>query len=177
MIRAGTELQGDNELYRDVPEEMRSLIEPIVQDHGLELVDVERRQGRAPWQLRVVVDTASGDGRVPIERCAEVSREVAVGLDAADLIPVRYDLEVSSPGLDRTLSREKDFVAACGKQVKVETRGPIAGRRRFKGKLASFVNDVAEISVDGETVSIPFSDVSKARVLYTFSREDFSASR
>ena len=84
-------------MYRDIPEEMKRVIEPIVQEHGLELVDVERRQGRAPWQLRVVVDTPSGDGRVPIDRCAEVSREVGVHLDANDLIPVRYDLEVSSP--------------------------------------------------------------------------------
>ena len=164
-------------MYRDIPEEMRSLIEPIVQDHGLELVDVERRQGRAPWQLRVVVDNASGDGRVPVERCADISREIAVGLDAADLVPVRYNLEVSSPGLDRTLAREKDFAAACGQQVKVETCAPIEGRRRFQGELSSFVNDVAEIQVDGVALSIPFSDIKKARKLYQFSREDFSASR
>ena len=165
------------ELYRDIPEEMRRLIEPIVQDHGLELVDVERRQGRAPWQLRVVVDNECGDGRVPVERCARVSQEIAVGLDANDLIPVRYHLEVSSPGLDRTLAREKDFAAACGQQVKVETLAPIEGRRRFRGELISFVNDVAEIQVDGETVSIPFADIGTARRLYQFSREDFSASR
>ena len=156
---------------------MRDLIEPIVQDHGLELVDVERRQGRAPWQLRVVVDNASGDGRVAVERCAEVSREIGVQLDAADLIPVRYDLEVSSPGLDRTLAREKDFAAACGQQVKVETRSPIDGRRRFRGELASFVGNVAEIQVDGALVSIPFDEIAKARALYEFTRKDFSASR
>ncbi len=156
---------------------MRRLIEPIVQDHGLELVDVERRQGQAPWQLRVVVDNASGDGRVPIEDCASVAREVGVALDAGDLIPVRYELEVSSPGLDRPLAREKDFAAACGKEVKIETRAPIDGRRRFRGELLSFADDVAEVSVDGVRIAIPFAAVGKAKSFYQFGREDFSASR
>jgi ribosome maturation factor RimP len=95
-------------VYRDIPEDMRTMIEPIVADHGLELVDFERHQGRPPWTLRVIVDTPSGDGRVPIERCADVSREIAAQLDASDAIPVRYQLEVSSPGLERPLrTRER----------------------------------------------------------------------
>ena len=164
-------------MYRDIPEEMRILIEPIAQDHGLELVDVERRQGRAPWHVRVVVDTAAGDGAVPIEKCAAVAREVGVGLDAADLIPVQYDLEVSSPGLDRTLAREKDFLAACGQEVKVETRQPIDGRRRFRGRLLRFEDDTATVEIDGGQIELPFADIVKARAFYEFTREDFSASR
>ena len=179
MVRSAVTAQtlGEPNLYRDIPEEMRTLIEPIVQDHGLELVDIERRQGRPPWQVRVVVDHPSGDGAVPIEQCAAVAREVGVGLDAADLIPGRYDLEVSSPGLDRTLAREKDFSAACGKQIKLETRHPIEGRRRFKGRLAAFENGVATLEIDGARVEVPFAEISKARALYEFTREDFSASR
>ena len=164
-------------MYRDIPEEMKNVIEPIVQAHGLELVDVERRQGRAPWQLRVIVDNARGDGRVPIERCATVAREVAVHLDAAELIAVRYDLEVSSPGLDRTLAREKDFVAACGKQVKLETREPTGGRRRFRGTLVAFEGGRARVRVDEDELEIPFDAVARARSLYEFTREDFAASR
>ncbi len=163
-------------VYRDVPEEMRNLIEPIVTDHGLELVDVERRHGRAPWHIRVIVDGPAGDGRVPIETCAAVSREVAVGLDATDLIPVRYDLEVSSPGFERTLAREKDFVAAVGQKVKLETRHPIDGRRRFRGELVAFEDDTARVQIDGETAEIPFASVAKGRVLYEFTSKDFSAS-
>ena len=71
MLRAASGAAGSRvDVYRDIPEEMRALIEPIVADHGLELVDVERRQGRAPWTLRVIVDTRSGDGRVPVDQCA-----------------------------------------------------------------------------------------------------------
>jgi ribosome maturation factor RimP len=161
-------------VYRDIPEDMRTLIEPIVADHGLELVDVEHHQGRPPWTLRVIVDTASGDGLVPVERCADVSREIAAQLGATDAIPVRYQLEVSSPGLDRVLAREKDFVRACGREIRLETRTPLDGRRRFRGRLLTFDAGIARMSVDGSEVSIHFDDVAKARAVYEFTREDFA---
>jgi ribosome maturation factor RimP len=162
-------------LYRDIPEEMRALIEPIVDDFGLELVDVERRQGRAPWQVRVVVDTREGDGRVPVDTCAEVSREVGACLDAADAIPVSYRLEVSSPGLDRVLAREKDFARSVGREVRLETRGPVEGRRRFRGRLVGFDGAQARLQVDGREVAIPFEAVRRANAVYVFSRDDFAA--
>ncbi len=150
------------------------MIEPIVADHGLELVDVERHQGRPPWTLRVIVDTPDGDGLVPIERCADLSREIGARLDASDAIPVRFRLEVSSPGLDRVLAREKDFVAACGRELRLETRVPLTGRRRFRGRLLSFDAGVARLAVDGTEVSIAFDDVARASALYEFTRDDFA---
>jgi ribosome maturation factor RimP len=162
-------------LYRDIPEDMRALIEPIVDDFGLELVDVERIQGRAPWQLRVVVDTCEGDGRVPVDTCAEVSREVGACLDAADAIPVAYRLEISSPGLDRVLAREKDFARAVGREVRLQTHRPVAGRRRFRGRLVAFDGAEARLQVDGEEVAIPFDVVRRANAVYAFSKDDFAA--
>lgn len=162
-------------MYRDIPDGYRELIEPIVTDHGLELVDVEVRQGRAPWTVRIVVDTSEADGRVPVDRCAAISREIGVGLDAVDLVPHHYQLEVSSPGLDRTLAREKDFHAACGQQVKIETRQPIEGRRRFKGKLLAFDGRVIEVEIDGEPREVPFEAVGRAHTLYQFTKDDFAA--
>jgi ribosome maturation factor RimP len=88
------------------------LIEPVVEDHGFELVDVDLPKAHG-GVLRVTIDTREGDGRVPIDRCAAVSREVETNLDAAAAISVRYRLEVSSPGLDRLLARDKDFAAAA----------------------------------------------------------------
>jgi ribosome maturation factor RimP len=161
-------------VYRDIPEDMRTMIEPIVADQGLELVDIERHQGRPPWTVRVIVDTASGDGRVPVERCADVSREIAAQLDAADAIPVRYQLEVTSPGLDRVLAREKDFTRACGREVRVEPRAPQDGRRRFRGRLLAFDAGALRLSVDGAEVSIAFADVARARTVYEFTRDDFA---
>lgn len=161
-------------MYRDVPDAMRRLIEPILEGHGLELVDVETKGGRAPWTVRVVVDTPRGDGRVPVDRCAEVSREIGTQLDAADAVPERYTLEVSSPGLDRVLAREKDFERARGAEVRVETRTPREGRRRFRGRLLAFEDAVARLLVDGREVAIPFSEVARARAVYEFSRADFA---
>jgi len=160
-------------VYLDIPEEMRAMIEPIVADHGLELVDIERHQSRPPWTVRVIVDTREGDGRVPVERCADVSREIAAHLDARDAIPVAYQLEVSSPGLDRVLAREKDFAAACGREIKLETRLPIEGRRRFRGRLLGYEQGRALLLVDGVEHQIAFADVAKANAVYEFTRDDF----
>ena len=161
-------------MYRDIPEEMRALIEPIVDEHGLELVDADLKRGRAPWTLRVIVDTPEGNGLVPVEDCARVSREVGSHLDARDLIPAHYTLEVSSPGLDRVLAREKDFAAACGREVKLETRAPRGGRRRFRGRLVGFDDGVARLLIDGQEIEIAFADVARANAVYEFTREDFA---
>jgi ribosome maturation factor RimP len=108
---AGLRVSGEeeSEIYRDIPEDLRALIEPVVHEHGCELVDVEVARGQGKGLLRIVVDTPQADGRVPIERCVAISREVETLLDAADAMPGAYQLEVSSPGLDRVLAREKDF--------------------------------------------------------------------
>jgi len=161
-------------VYRDIPEDLKTLIEPIVEDAGLELVDILLSQGRQPRLLRITIDTPSGDGRVPVERCADVSREIETHLDATDAIAAPYHLEVSSPGLDRTLAREKDFAAACGAEVRIETRQPIADRRRFRGRLVGFENAVATLVVDGNEVRIPFAEVAKANTIYEFTRDDFT---
>jgi ribosome maturation factor RimP len=161
-------------MYRDIPEELRRLIEPVVTDAGFELVDVTLRRGRPPWLLRVTVDTPEGDGRVPVDRCAEVSREIETQLDVADAIPGSYRLEVSSPGLDRVLAREIDFHRAQGSEVAIETRQPLSGRRRFRGLLLAFDGRDASVSVDGAQYRIPFTEVAKAKAIYEFSSADFA---
>jgi ribosome maturation factor RimP len=161
-------------MYRDIPEDLRILIEPIVEGAGLELVDVTVTRGRPPWLLRITIDTREADGRVNVDRCAEVSREIEVQLDAVEAIPNAYRLEVSSPGLDRILAREKDFSAACGSEVRIETRRPLDGRRRFRGVLVSFDDGTARLRVDGQEIGIPFAEVAKANSIYNFTPADFS---
>jgi ribosome maturation factor RimP len=161
-------------VYADIPTELRRLIEPIVQEHGLELVDVEFARARPPWRLRVVVDTSEMDGRVPVDRCAEVSRELGARLDAAGAIETRYLLEVTTPGFDRVLAREKDFVAARGAEVRLETRRPQDGRRRFRGRLAAFEAGELRLEVEGREVVIPLAEVARANCVYEFTREDFA---
>lgn len=157
-------------MYHDVPEPLRALIEPVLADHGFELVDAEFGSGR----VRLVIDTASGDGRVPIDHCATVSRELESCLEAEGLVKPPYTLEVSSPGLDRVLGREKDFAAACGREVKLETRRPLDGRRRFRGELIAFEAGNALLRVDGNRFEIPFPEIAKAQQVYHFTAADFA---
>ena len=149
------------------------MIEPIVADAGCELVDVLMARGRAPWMLRVTIDTRECDGRVPVERCAVISREIGSQLDVAGVIDASYRLEVSSPGLDRPLAREKDFRNACGREVQIETRQPLDGRRNFRGVLVRFDDGTAVVKVDGIEIGIAFADVLKAKTVYQFTRTDF----
>lgn len=165
---------GEADIYRDIPESLRALIEPVVDEHECELVDVEVTRPRGPGLLRIVVDSRAGDGRVPIERCASISRELSTLLDAADLMPGAYRLEVSSPGLDRVLTREKDFEAAVGKELRVQTRRPLEGRKRFRGRLVSFEAGVLKLNVDGDLALIPFDEVEKANTIYEFTSADFA---
>jgi ribosome maturation factor RimP len=167
----------EDRVYRDIPRELRDLIEPVVEAGGLELVDATLHRGRTPWSLRVVVDTPAGDGRVSVDRCAEVSRELGTQLDAHDAIPVRYCLEVSSPGLERVLARERDFAAACGEEVWVETRAPLDGRRRFQGRLLGLEGQELRLDLAGREVAIPFAEVARAHRVYRFTREDFGGEK
>lgn len=163
-------------MYHDIPDDLRMHVEPIVAEHGCELVDVERTGGQGKTILRVIVDNTSGDGRVGVDALARMSREIETQLDAADAVTGAYDLELSSPGLDRVLAREKDFAAAVGEQVKVKARRPLDGRRHFKGRLVGFDAGEVRIEIDGKDVSVPFDAIEKANRIYEFSAADFAGS-
>jgi ribosome maturation factor RimP len=89
-------------------------------------------------------------------------------------VPGPYRLEVTSPGLDRVLAREKDFSAACGSEIQLETRRPLDGRRRFRGRLVSFDGSTARLALDVGEVGIPFDEVARAHRVYEFTRADFA---
>ncbi len=177
------EWEGSLRIYRDIPEELRALIEPVVDEHDCELVDVEVVRNRGAGLLRITVDNPNGDGRVAIERCVAISREIETLLDAADSVPGAYQLEVSSPGLDRVLGREKDFLAAIDQEVKLRTRRPIEGRKRYRGRLVSLESGVLKMKVEGlrkvsgvggDEVLIPIEEVEKANLIYEFTSADFA---
>lgn len=166
-------------MYSDIPDDLRNLIEPVVEDHGYELMNVESVHGRQSVLLRITIDSRSGDGRVPVDDIASVSREIETHFDATDAVQDAYRLEVSSPGLDRMLARETDFERARGREVKIKTRRPLDGRRRFKGELVDFRDGVVLLKVDGagdgadQETRVAFDDIEKANVVYAFSSEDF----
>ena len=155
-------------MYRDIQPELRQVIEPVVRAHGLELVDATLKQGPGKRQLQIIVDTPAGDGKVKVGECAQVSREVGHGLDAEGTIPGSYLLEVCSPGVDRVLGREIDFERVVGREVKIETREKLDGRRRFRGQLAGFQDAVATVRGEDWERSIPFDQIARAVAFFPF---------
>ena len=124
--------------------------------------------------LRVTVDTVSGDGRVPVDAIASLSRD-DWGRDSMrrTSFQAHIGLEVSSPGLDRMLARQKDFKAAVGSQVKLKTLRPLDGRRKFRGELVELSEQEVVLTVDGERLTVPFAEIEKANSVYSFSSADF----
>jgi len=155
-------------MYKDIPEDLRLVLEPVVQAHGLELVDAGIGRGPARSLVRIVVDTPAGDGRVLIDECAAISREVGHNLDVSDLLPAAYTLEVCSPGVDRTLGREVDFTRAVGRRVAIETRAALDGRHRFRGELVAFDGMVATVQSEGRDFAIPFAAIERAQAFFPF---------
>jgi len=123
--------------------------------------------------LRITVDDKEGEGRVAVGVLARLSREIETQLDATDWMAGSYRLELSSPGLNRVLGRERDFEAACGSQVKLRTKRPLDGQRRFAGVLTGFQEGVVQLRSEGRDIEIPFAEIDKANAVYEFSRDDF----
>lgn len=149
-------------MYEDVLGQVGPKLERIVEFAGMELVHVEARRESGGMVLRLYIDR---EGGVTLDDCARVSRQVSAELDADDPLPGRYILEVSSPGLDRPLSKERDFQRFSGQTVRIVTAAPLQGQRHFKGRL----NGLAEGSVhlvleDGREIAIPRELMTSARL-------------
>jgi ribosome maturation factor RimP len=145
------------------------LAEPVVVTAGLELVDVQYRPEGGRAVLRLLIDRPTGG--VTIDELARISRELGHLLDAHDAVPGRYNLECSSPGLNRPLVKPEHFRRAAGQRVYVKMRNPIAGRRQFRGVLADTAADAATIDdPDAGRVVLPLADVERANIEHDFTR-------
>jgi ribosome maturation factor RimP len=142
-------------------DEIAKLLEPVVERLGYELVDIEVRLG-GNGLLRLYIDQPEG---VDLEDCENVSRAVSALLDVEDPLPGNYNLEISSPGLDRKLTKVEHFQRFMGETVKVQTRFPIEGRRRFRGTLVSSDDENIVVEVDGESHSLPLKTIDTARLV------------
>ena len=126
----------------------------------MELVHLEMRRESGGMVVRLFIDK---EGGVTLDDCAHVSRQVSARLDADDPIEGRYTLEVSSPGLDRPLSRDRDFERFSGHRVKVTTESPIDGQRNFIGRLNGLMAGAVHLVLeDGREVNIPRNRISRA---------------
>lgn len=151
----------------DVKEQVEALARPITLSLGMELVEVEyKREGRK-MVLRLYIDKPGG---VSLDDCADVSREIAAVLDVDDVIPARYTLEVSSPGLNRPLKTRSHYEAYAGRLVKIKTFEMLpddAGnlRKTFLGELLGMEGDMIRLMLrEGQNASIPLSAVAKAHL-------------
>lgn len=142
------------------------LIEPEARAMGLEVVRV-RLTGSRPPTLQIMAEKA--DGTMTVEDCAKFSRRISPLLETEDPIAGEYALEVSSPGIDRPLTREGDFARWVGHEVKVELGAPTAdGRKRFHGWVVGESDGVAELTLkDGGSAKLPVADMAKAHLVLT----------
>jgi ribosome maturation factor RimP len=145
-----------------ISKKAEALLEPLLEAEGLSLVDIAFRWEHGGWVFRVLMDREQG---VTVDDCARVSREFEQMMDVENIIPTSYRLEVSSPGLDRPLKKEADFIKYTGRRVRIKTKDPVAGRRNFKGDLIGFAEGKASVQVEGgEVFVIPLASILKANL-------------
>jgi ribosome maturation factor RimP len=149
----------------------RQIGEPIVAAEGMELVDVEYVREREGWVLRLFIDKPGGVG---LDDCSQASRAVETAFDVEDFIPHEYHLEVSSPGLNRPLTKPEHFKRAAGQKVKVKTYGPIGEppRKNFTGQLTDVRDDGVTVEVEGAgPFQISYRDIAKAHLEFDFEKD------
>ena len=143
-------------------EKLTGLIEPAIEQLGYELSDLELKLGGRDGIVRVFIDKPDG---VDLADCEIVSRQLSAILDVEDPLPGHYRLEISSPGLDRRLTKPEHFRRFTGETVRVKLRFPIDGRRNFRGALRAADDEKIEVEVDGESHSLQLATIESARLV------------
>lgn len=145
---------------------VQTLIEPTIEDMGFEVVRV-RVSGTVRPVLEVMAEPSDGSP-MTVEGCASISRAISAVLDVEDPITSAYTLEVSSPGVDRPLTRPKDFDRFAGFDAKVELIAPVDGQRRYSGRLGGLDDQGQVVVGEGESeVRVPLAEVRRAKLIMT----------
>lgn len=143
-----------------VVEKVKQLLEPILEDRGLTLVDVEMTSGKRPV-LRIYIYNPEGTS---IDDCEWVSKRIGALLDVEDLIKTSYVLEVSSPGLDRKIKNPHEYDIFSGRQIKIKTSIPLEDRTVFKGTLKGRDGEDVLVEEDGKTYRVPIHKITTAKL-------------
>jgi len=141
---------------------LNELLQPLVEDLGYEFVGIEYNSNPKHSVLRIYIDKENG---VDIKDCETVSRETAALLDVKDPIRNKYDLEVSSPGLDRPLFTPAHYIEFAGYEAKISLFAPQDGRRKFTGPILGADENNVRIEQDGSEVTIDFDNIAKAKLI------------
>jgi len=149
-------------------EKVKGIAEPIVTAQGLNLVDIEYIKEGANWILRVFIENEKGE--LNIDKCKIISKLLSKELDRVNPINNSYILEVSSPGIERTLKHANDYKRFTGKLIKVKTYAPINGKKEITGKLEGINNDVIKINIGDKkgVVEIPLNKIAQANLTIVF---------
>ena len=148
----------------NLEQQLTDIIREPVNALGFELVGIEYIRGRYPV-LRVYIDSENG---ITVDDCADVSRQISAVLDVEDPITDAYNLEVSSPGMDRPLFTLEHYQRFVGEEVIVSLRIPVANRRKWKGQIKSIENEMITFNVDGNDEVFAFSNIQKANIVPNF---------
>ena len=185
MIRTRAAFAGDNREYRiraclkkaqerqvgkmsrkeEYEQKAEALLSPIVESNGFELVDVEYVKEAGNWYLRGYIDKPGG---ITVNDCETVSRAFSDRLDEDDFIEDSYIMEISSPGLDRPLKKEKDFARSIGKLVEIRTYRPIEKQKEFCGELTAYDNNSVTIDEEGTPRTLDKKDIALVRLAIDF---------
>ncbi len=148
-----------------VDRRLAEIITPVIEDLGFELVRVRFMSGAKQKTVQIMAERP--DGGIDVDECAKISTAISAILDVEDPIEDEYTLEVSSPGIDRPLTRLKDFEAWEGYEAKIETTELIDGQRRFKGSLAGVEGDEILINIEAGTIGLNFDLLADAKLILT----------
>lgn len=141
--------------------EIESAVSGLLEQESLELVDLNYLQEGGRWILRFFIDKEGGVG---IKDCEYVSKRIGALLDATEAVPHRYALEVSSPGMNRIVKKEKDFTRFSGERIRLRVRVPVDGRRRFSGTLKGVEGGSVLVDADGQTLRFELGAIEEARL-------------
>ena len=144
-------------------QDLTQLFEPVIETMGYELVGVEFERGGGHGTLRVYIDREDG---VSLDDCAAISHQISGILDVEEPIQQAYDLEISSPGIDRPLFKLADYARFAGQTARIRLAVAQQGRRNFKGELKGVTDaDCISIEVDGEVYDLPYADIARANLV------------
>lgn len=144
-------------------QDLTELFEPVIQSMGYELVGIEFQGSTQHGTLRVYIDHENGIG---VDDCVAISHQISAILDVEEPIQQAYDLEVSSPGINRPLFKAQDYEQYLGHSAKIKMAVPLNGRRNFKGVLQGVIDSRSvQIMVDNEGYDLPISDIAKANLV------------
>lgn len=149
----------------EVADKIHQSIQALIQDEGCELVHVHYLPEGVGSMVRIYIDK---EGGVDLGDCQRVSRKAGILLEVEDLIPHRYTLEVSSPGLERGLFSASDFEKYAGHEIRLTTRMKVGDRRKFTGWLKGIRLEVIELDYEGQILRIPLENVKKANLIHRF---------